>query len=106
MSRGKLTEKIKNDSYIKNFIGREITKEELRLFPYLQYLAVNNGEISREKVTPTEMRIIDELIDAGWLEVEPRVKPDRKFWNLICHVVYMGYVDYEGGEEREKKIGH
>ena len=97
MSRGRgvLTEEIKNDAYIKNWLGREITVEELRLFPYLQYLAVNNGKIDREKITPTEMMIIENLEDNGWLKTEPRVKPDRKLWNLMSHVIYMGYVDYD-----------
>ena len=93
--RGILTEEIKNDAYIKNWLGREITRDELRLFPYLQYLAVNNGKIDREKITPTEKKIIENLEDSGWLKTEPRVKPHRKLWNLMCHVIYMGYVDYE-----------
>ena len=95
MSRGKLTGEIKNDAYIKNWLGREITVEELRLFPYLQYLAVNNGKIDSKKITPAELMIIEKLEDSGWLETEQRVKPHRKLWNLMCHVIYMGYVDYD-----------
>ena len=93
--RGALTKDIKDDAYIKNWLGREITLTELRLFPYLQYLAVNNGKIDYEKVSREEVRVIEDLEDAGWLQTEPRVKPDRKLWNLMCHVIYMGYVDYE-----------
>lgn len=95
MSRGKLTERIKNDPYIINWLGREITLEELRLYPYLQYLAVNNGKIDREKISRAEGKIIKALEEAELLKTKPRVKPDRKLWNLMCHVIYMGYVDYE-----------
>lgn len=95
MSRGKLTERIKNDPYIINWLGREITLEELRLYPHLQYLAVNNRKIDRRKISRAEGKIIEALEEAELLKTKPRVKPDRKLWNLMCHVIYMGYVDYE-----------
>lgn len=95
MSRGKLTNGIKNDIYIKNWLGREITLEELRLFPYLQYLAVNNGKVDQMKITPSEVRIIKKLRDDGYLKIEPRIIPCKELWDLMCYVIYKGYVDYE-----------
>ena len=99
MGRGKLTEEIKNDPYIKNWLGYEITLKELRLFPYLQYLAVNDGKLDRAKITPSEMNIIKKLKDDGCLITEPRVIPSKELWDLMCHVIYKGYVDYEQGKQ-------
>lgn len=99
MGRGKLTEEIKNDPYIKNRFGREITLKELRLFPYLQYLAVNDGKLDRAKITPSEMNIIKKLKDDGYLITEPRVIPSKELWDLMCRVIYKGYVDYEQGKQ-------
>lgn len=99
--RGQLTEELKEDLRIKRSLrDREITLTELRLYPYLLYLAVNNGKIERGKVTQEEMRVIKDYVDKGWLKIEPRVKPNEFLWDLMNYVTYKAYVIYdEKGED-------
>lgn len=98
--RGQLTEELKEDLRIKRSLnGREITLTELRLYPYLLYLAVNDGKIERGKVTQEEMRVIKEFVDRGVLEIEPRVKPNEFLWEFMNYVVYKAYVIYDEKEE-------
>lgn len=98
--RGQLTEELKEDLRVKRMLGdREITLTELRLFPYLLYLAVNDGKIERGKITPKEMRVIKDYVDKDWLRVEPRVKPNEFLWKLMNYVVYKAYVIYDEKED-------
>lgn len=98
--RGQLTEELKEDLRIRRSLrDREITLTELRLYPYMLYLATNNGKIEREKVTPKEMSVIKDYVDKGWLKIEPRVKPNEFLWDLMNYVVYKAYVIYDEKEE-------
>lgn len=99
--RGQLTGELKEDLRIRRSLrDREITLTELRLYPYLLYLAMNNGKIERGKVTPKEMCVIKDYVDKGWLKIEPRVKPNEFLWDLMNYVVYKAYVIYD---EKEMK---
>lgn len=91
-SRGKLTGRIKALSM--KLLGREIDQDELRLMPYLQYVMVNEQIIDHRKLKPVEETILSKWIDAGFLEEDfGSMKISKKFWDAVCEIVYLGYVD-------------
>ncbi len=90
--RGQLTQRIKDKA--QSLLGYEITQEELRLMPYLQYVMVNNGILDARKISPTEMEVIEGWREKGYVGGElPVMTMSEGFWDIINHLIYLGYVD-------------
>lgn len=85
------------------FLGHELTREELRLVPYLQYCAVNHQQTDRARMSAEERKIMREWKERGFLEIYPCVIPTREFWEFMCDALFDFYthelVVEEGGEE-------
>ena len=89
--RGQLTEKIQEIA--KEFLGREITVTELRLYPYLDYQMKNEQRIDPRRVNGTERAVLKELrkeehIEGGALELSMT----KEFYDYINQVLWFGYV--------------
>lgn len=85
----------------KEFLGHDLTKEELRLIPYLQSCAVNHYATDRSKMSAAERRLVTEWQERGWLERFPYIIPSREFWQFMCDVLFGFYVDELVVEEDE-----
>jgi hypothetical protein len=89
--RGQLTEEIKLRS--KELLGYEITERELRLMPYIQYVMMNEQRLDPNKINQEERDILRKWKDAGHVEGGAAgLRITREFWDIICSLLFMGYV--------------
>ncbi|WP_109078944.1 hypothetical protein [Aggregatibacter kilianii] len=99
MARGILTYEIMAKS--KELLGYEITQEELRLMPYIQYCVLNDQNIEPFRVNSNERKIL-----TGWRYKDyisapsSDLKISKFFYDAICELLWMGYV---ASVERDKE---
>lgn len=102
-NRGCLTENFKKEA--KEYLGREITQKELRLYPYLCYCAVNEERVSRVKTDDEEQEIITILEKEGRLvrEYPSYMHPTKDFYMFMQKALVECYVitaeDYRGVDD-------
>jgi len=91
MVRGQLTENI--NKIAKKHIGREITQEELRLIPYIQYIMVNEQKIDPRRINADDRVIIEKWKQKGYMDgTKPRLTITKEFWNFMCDILFESYV--------------
>lgn len=101
-SRGCLTEHFEKEA--KEYLGRDITLRELRLYPYLCDCAINHSRIERVKTTEEEQEIMIILEKEGRLvrEYPSYMHPTKEFYMFMQKALMECYVitaeDYKGGE--------
>lgn len=101
--RGCLTEKFKQEA--KEYLGRDITQKELRLYPYLCDCAINHSRVERVKTTEEEQEIMKVLEKEGLLvrEYPSYMHPTKEFYMFMQKALMECYVitaeDYKGGAE-------
>lgn len=64
--RGQLTDAIQ--TLAKRFLGREITTTELRIYPYLGYVMMNDQTIDPNKMNGDDWTILSTLRQEGHIE--------------------------------------
>ena len=84
--RGVLTSEIK-EKY-------NITVEELRLIPYLQYLLVNHMRVDPAKINEKERKILQKWRDEGKItfSVQEPCTITKEFWDFINNILFDSYV--------------
>lgn len=84
--RGVLTSEIK-EKY-------NITVEELRLIPYLQYLLVNHMPVDPAKLHCGEREILKKWRDEGKItfSVQEPCTITKEFWDFINNILFDSYV--------------
>jgi len=90
--RGQLTNRIKEKS--KEILGYEISRTELRLMAYVQYVMVNEQKINPNMCNRDDRKILQKwrkknFIDGGILELSIT----KEFWDAMCEILFLGYVD-------------
>ena len=101
--RGILTEELKKKA--EQYLGREFTQDELRLYPYLCDRALNRARIERARTSPEEQDIMSMLESEGRLKREypSYMHPTREFWAIMNECLADSYVllaeDLYGGSE-------
>ena len=89
--RGELTEQIAK--LAKDFLGREISIKELRLYPYLDYQMKNSQIIDPNRVNQEDRRILSVLRHEGHIEGGASgLTMTKKFYDFINQVLWYGYV--------------
>lgn len=91
--RGMLCESVIDKS--KEFLRREISKRELRLYPYLDYVWKNGGKFDLSKINDEEMDIINVIINEGHMmivEFNGKIYPTRDFYDYVQSVLADTYV--------------
>ena len=90
--RGMLTEALKNKA--ENYLGREFTQKELRLYPFIVYCVINGGRIPREKINEQERKLLHLLMDEGRLKrnCPDYYYPTREFWSFMNDCLADSYV--------------
>ncbi len=92
--RGSLTKRIKAKS--KELLGYEISQKELRLMPYVQYVMVNDQKISIRHCNQDDRDVLQKWREAGHIEGGASgLQITEEFWNIICEIVRLGYVDLD-----------
>lgn len=92
--RGALTEKIQE--LAKDFLGREITVRELRLYPYLDYTMKNDQKLDPRKVNQEERDILRVLKDEYHIEGGAGgLSMTKEFYDFINQMLWYGYVEAE-----------
>jgi len=89
--RGQLTEEIQK--LVKDFLGREITVCELRLYPYLDSVMKNEQKIDPNRVNQEERDILKKLREEEHIEGGASgLSVTKEFYNYIQQVLWIGYV--------------
>lgn len=89
--RGQLTQRIKDKS--KELLGYEITEQELRLIPYIQYCLINEHRLDAEKISIEEVAILTEWERKGFMQFSEKIKATKEFWDTMSELIWLGYVD-------------
>ena len=66
--RGELTEKVNGKA--KELLGYNITIEELRLMPFIQYCMMNDQKVGTDKVNQEEIDIIAKWVAQGRMKYD------------------------------------
>ncbi len=90
MSRGVLTDKV--NIIATKMIGRKITKTELRLIPYIQYVMVNEQKLDINKINSEERQILKQWKDKGYMGGASGLSITKEFWNFMCEILFEAYV--------------
>lgn len=100
--RGRLTSRIKEKS--KELLGYEISRDELSLMAHFQYVMVNDQRIDHRKVNDTDREIlmrwqkmdyVHAVTESGKRVRRGVVKITKEFWDIICEIIFLGYVDID-----------
>lgn len=92
--RGQLTDRIKEKS--KELLGYEMDVTELRLMPYILTVMMNDQRIDIRKCNQDERDIMAKWREADHIEGGASgLQITEKFWNIICEIVRLGYVDID-----------
>lgn len=92
--RGQLTQKVKDKS--KELLGYEVEVRELRLFPYVVYVMMNEQKIDPNKINQEERKILKKWQDAGHVEGGASgLSITRQFWDILTEMVFIAYVDID-----------
>ncbi len=92
--RGQLTDEIKTRS--KELLSYEIDQKELRLMPYILTVMINEQKIDPRRMDHEERLILSKWREAGHIEGgASQMGITVEFWNIICEIVRMGYVDID-----------
>ncbi len=89
--RGVLTDKVNNIA--KTMIGREISRTELRLIPYIQYVMVNEQKLDIAKIKSDEREILSKWRTEGFIEGGASgLAITKEFWNFMCEILFEAYI--------------
>ena len=89
--RGQLTDEIQE--LAKDFLGREITTVELRLYPYLDYTMKNWQKIEPEHVNREDRDVLQKLREENHIAGGASgLSMTKEFYDYINQVLWLGYV--------------
>lgn len=92
--RGQLTDRIKKKS--QELLGYEMDVTELRLMPYIMYVMTNEQRIDPCKCNQDDRNILSKWRKAGHIDGGASgLRISEDFWNIICEIVRLGYVDLD-----------
>ena len=98
MGRGQVDQRVKDASL--KFLGEELSQEEMRLIPYIQYVMVNEQKLDPNHISASERIILRKWKDKKYIEGGASgLVITREFWDFICEVLFYSYVDYNNQGE-------
>ena len=90
-TRGLLTKAVQHAALAQ--LGREITRTELRLMPYIQFTMVNNQRIDPNKVNHDERGVLQMWRDEEYIEGGAGgLAITKEFWDAINEILWVAYV--------------
>lgn len=91
--RGQITPAIR--AKMEAWLGRPTSQVEMRLYPYLLYVMVNNQKIDPTRINAEERAIFQQLKAAGHMEGGMSgLAMTREFWDFAQDIVWDAYVAY------------
>ena len=101
--RGGLTTEIQTIAI--KYINREISLEELRLIPYVQYVLVNGSHLDRARINPNERIIIDNWQKDGFLDKDFQsiITVTKEFWDFMNEILWESYVEIKKEVKMEEE---
>ena len=91
MSRGKLTDEVKAKAL--EVLGYEIDQVELRLFPYAQYVMMNDQKLDPNKISREERTILSKWREKGFMEGGAGgMAITKEFWDAMGEILWISYV--------------
>ncbi len=92
--RGKITETIQQKA--REVLGIEdMTQQELRLMPYIQYCVMNDQNLDPNKIGKEERGILSQWRAKGWVRGGASdLSITKEFWDGINAILWLGYVGY------------
>jgi len=91
MARGALNDKVQE--LAQEFLGREITVRELRLYPYLDYTMKNEQKITPSRINQEERDVLRVLKNEGHIEGGASgLAMTKEFYDYINQVLWYSYV--------------
>lgn len=94
MGRGQLTDDIQLKA--EHYFDRQITKAELRLMPYVDYVMKNEQRIDPRKCNQEDRDVLRLWKDAGYIEGGAGgLSITREFYDIIQDFLWLAYVAYE-----------
>ncbi len=94
--RGKVTEEIKAKA--KELLGIEdLSQKELRLIPYVLYVAANEQRIELHRVSIEEIDILKKWQVNGWLSghLSTQMGMSKEFWLAANELLWLAYVEHD-----------
>lgn len=93
--RGQVTERIKKKA--KELLGySEISKDELRLMPYILYVMQNKQRIDPNKLNSKDRIVLTKWKEKGYIEGGAAgLGITKEFWDICCELVFLAYVDID-----------
>ena len=91
--RGQLTEKVQE--LAREYLGREISVIELRLYPFIDYCIKNGGYMDRHKLSREEIDILHAYDEDKCKRSQGYVYVSKDFYEYIQKVLWESYVEKE-----------
>lgn len=96
--RGMLTEKVQE--LAKEYLGREITLTELRLYPFIDYCIKNGGYMDRSKLSREEIDILHGYDEVKCQRNHGYIYVSKDFYEYIQKVLWESYIGTKLEEEQ------
>lgn len=97
--RGQLTPTVQAAAL--RLLGREISRTELRLIPYVQYTIINGETLDGRKVNDEERHVLQDWVSRGYLPgpLVATLRCERYFWDVMSELLWLAYADHENQPE-------
>jgi len=91
-ARGMLTQRVQDKAL--ELMGREISTVELRLMPYVQYVAMNDQYIDMRRVSDDDHDTLAKWKEEGRVICyQDNLELTKEFWGTLHEILYLSYVD-------------
>lgn len=91
--RGQLTPEVQQKAV--EVLGREISREELRLMPYVQYVMMNEQRIDANRINTSEREILSSWRSEDWIEGGAGgLAVSKHFWDALSEILWLSYVNH------------
>jgi len=93
--RGQLTEKVQKRA--EELLDRKITRTELRMMPYTQYVMMNEQRYNRANVNEDDKAVMQLWEREGHIKRNAffSLEVTKEFWDIINEILWIAYVDIE-----------
>ena len=90
--RGQLTDRIAKKA--REFFDYDINQTELRFLVYIQYYITNSHRLDKSTINSGEREILAKWRGLGYMGgTGLEITITKEFWDIICELVFLGYVD-------------
>ena len=76
--------------------GEKFNQATIRLLPYLYYTALDQQPVDRKKISGVEKELLVIWTDKKLCSCYPFFEPvrftNKDFYNLVCEILYEGYI--------------